>query len=81
VGDSLLDRRYQELVLVSPRWIERVSWSESKVFVNLTRETIKQAPEYVADAPITREYETKLYQHYQRPGYWVDETASAQDSR
>jgi uncharacterized protein YrrD len=68
-------------VLVSPRWIERVSWSESKVFVNLTRETIKQAPEYVADAPITREYETKLYQHYQRPGYWVDETASAQDSR
>ena len=25
-------------VLISPKWIERVSWSESKVFVNLTRE-------------------------------------------
>jgi uncharacterized protein YrrD len=33
-------------VLVSPQWIERVSWSESKVFVNLSRETIKQSPEY-----------------------------------
>jgi len=31
--------------LVSPRWIERVSWIDSKVFVNLSRETIKQSPE------------------------------------
>jgi len=33
-------------VLVSPLWIGRVSWDESKVFVNLTRNTIKQSPEY-----------------------------------
>lgn len=66
-------------VLVAPRWIERVSWPESKVFVNLSRETIKQAPEYVEDAPLTREYETELYQHYGRPGYWVDETATEKD--
>ncbi len=33
-------------VLVSPKLIERVSWDESKVFVNLTRKTIKQSPEY-----------------------------------
>ena len=33
-------------VLVSPKLIERVSWDESKVFVNLTRNTIMQSPEY-----------------------------------
>ncbi len=33
-------------VLVSPKLIERVSWSELKVFVNLTREAIRQSPEY-----------------------------------
>jgi uncharacterized protein YrrD len=33
-------------VLVSPKLIERVSWDQSKVFVNLTREAIKQSPEY-----------------------------------
>lgn len=33
-------------VLVSPKLIERVSWGESKVFVNLSREAIKQSPEY-----------------------------------
>jgi len=33
-------------ILVSPQWIERVSWGERKVFVNLNRETIKESPEY-----------------------------------
>ena len=58
-------------VLVSPQWIERVSWNESKVFVNLSRETIKQSPEYTEESLITRDYETGLYRHYQREGYWA----------
>jgi sporulation protein YlmC with PRC-barrel domain len=60
-------------VLVSPHWIERVSWSESKVFVNLSRESIKNSPEYTGASLLTRDYETSLYRHYKRQGYWVDE--------
>jgi hypothetical protein len=60
-------------VLVSPRWIERVSWIDSKVFVNLSRETIKQAPEYTELSLLTRDYETGLHRHYDRQGYWIDE--------
>jgi uncharacterized protein YrrD len=63
-------------VLVSPQWIERVSWSESKVFVNLSRETIKQSPEYTDESLLTRDYETILHGHYNRQGYWVDEPAA-----
>jgi uncharacterized protein YrrD len=59
-------------ILVSPHWIERVSWNESKVFVNLSLETIKQSPEYTEDSLITRDYETKLHLHYNRKGYWVE---------
>lgn len=33
-------------VLISPKWINRFSWSESKAFINLPRETIKHSPEY-----------------------------------
>ena len=62
-------------VLVSPQWIERVSWRESKVFVNLSRETIKQSPEYTEESLLTRDYETGLHRHYNRQGYWVDEPA------
>jgi uncharacterized protein YrrD len=60
-------------VLISPQWIDRVSWSESKVFVGLSRETIKQSPEYTEASLLSRDYETGLYRHYNRPGYWIDE--------
>ena len=62
-------------VLVSPRWIERVSWSESKVFINLSRETIQQSPEYTEETLLTRNYEIGLHRHYNRQGYWDDELA------
>jgi sporulation protein YlmC with PRC-barrel domain len=59
-------------VIVSPHWIERVSWNESKVFVNLTRETIKQSPEYTEESLPSRDYEIGLHKHYNRQGYWVE---------
>jgi len=67
-------------VLISPRWIERVSWSESKVSVNISRETIKQSPEYTEESLLTRDYETALHRHYSRQGYWVDEPAAEEHS-
>ena len=63
-------------VLVSPLWIERVSWSESKVFINLSRETIKQSPEYTEESLLTRDYEIGLHRHYNRKGYWIDDLAA-----
>ena len=60
-------------VLVSPPWIERVSWTDSKVYVGLSREAIHDGPEYVESEPITREYENRLYFHYGRPPYWLHE--------
>jgi uncharacterized protein YrrD len=60
-------------VLVSPHWIERVRWSESKVFFDLSRDTIKESPEYTEESLITREYEIGLHRHYDRPSYWIDE--------
>jgi len=68
-------------VLVSPQWIERVSWIESKVFVNLTCETIRQSPEYTEESLLTRDYETELHRHYNRRGYWIDEPAEKEHSR
>jgi len=60
-------------VLISTQWIERISWEESKVFINLTRESIKQGPEFTAQTLITRDHEMKLYRHYNREGYWDEE--------
>jgi sporulation protein YlmC with PRC-barrel domain len=67
-------------VLVSPQWIKRVTWSERKVLVNLSRETIKQSPEYTEESLPTRDYEIGLHRHYDRQGYWVDESAAKEHS-
>lgn len=68
-------------VLVSPQWIERVSWSESTVFVNLTREAIRQSPEYTEESLLTRDYEAGLHRHYDRQGYWIEDPAAKDHSR
>jgi uncharacterized protein YrrD len=60
-------------VLLPPSWIKSVSWRDSKVFVDLQREKIKASPEYVESEPISRAYETLLYQHYGQPPYWLRE--------
>lgn len=57
-------------VLISPEWIDRVSWDQGTVFVNLFRDAIKQAPEYSADKLVNREYESEIYKHYHHQGYW-----------
>jgi PRC-barrel domain len=64
-------------VLVSPEWISRVDWREAKVFVDMTREEIKNSPEYDPSTPVEREYETQLYEHYRRPRYWSDRSKAA----
>jgi hypothetical protein len=57
-------------VLVSPEWIDTVSWSDSRVYVDLTRDAIKSGPEFDPDN-LNRDYEARLHKHYDRPGYWV----------
>jgi len=68
-------------VLISPRWIERVSWPESAVFVNLSLEKIKESPEFTEESLLTREYETKLHGHYNRQAYWVNELIEQKHDR
>ena len=63
-------------VLIAPQWIERVGWSESKVFIHLSREAIKQSPEFTEESALTRDYEDALHRHYDRSGYWTHEAAA-----
>jgi hypothetical protein len=48
-------------VVVSPDWISTVSWSHSRVYIDLTREAIKAAPAYDPSAPFDEEYERRLH--------------------
>ncbi|MBN2852927.1 MAG: PRC-barrel domain-containing protein [Clostridia bacterium] len=60
-------------VLLSPKWIDYISWMESKVFVKLDKSAIKQSPDYTEDTMITRNYEEGLHLHYNKKGYWIED--------
>jgi hypothetical protein len=66
-------------VLISPKWIDNISWEDSQVVVGLTCDAIKESPEYTEDALITRDYETQLHRHYKREGYWAGELIHSLD--
>jgi hypothetical protein len=64
-------------VLVSPEWIQQVSWADSKVTVALDREAIKSSPIYTENMVFDRDAELGVYKHYGRKSYWHDRAVDA----
>lgn len=58
-------------VLVAPHWASRISWEENRVYLGMSREAIKNSPVWDASDAVDREYETRLYDYYGRPVYWL----------
>lgn len=59
-----------KLVLVSPEWIKSISFLQHEIFVSVTKDKIKDAPEYDPDQPISRALEGRLYEHHGYHAYW-----------
>lgn len=57
-------------VLIAPQWVSEVSWADAKLYVTLSRKSIKTAPRYDPDRQLDWEDEVGLHAHYRRPGYW-----------
>ncbi len=57
-------------VILSPHWIKKMDWADSRMYVDLTKEQIKNSPEWNPDNPLERDYETKLHEHYGKKIYW-----------
>ncbi|HSD63881.1 MAG TPA: hypothetical protein VLB50_08775 [Ignavibacteriaceae bacterium] len=60
-------------VIMSPEWIEKIVWAESNVYLRLTKDEIKNSPEYDPSVQFKREYENKLYEYYGRRKYWEND--------
>ncbi|MET3123077.1 uncharacterized protein YrrD [Oxalobacteraceae bacterium GrIS 2.11] len=60
-------------VLIATQWVDQVEWSDRHVTVAMTRQEIKDAPDYDANADVDRALELKTHQHYRREAYWLHE--------
>jgi len=61
-------------VLIAPPWIKGVHWLDQTVAVDLSRESIMNAPPYDSAADWGRDQELILFKHYGRNGYWAGPT-------
>lgn len=57
-------------VVISPRWVTDIDWSGRQFAVRLTKDQIESSPEYDPAVLIGRDYETRLYDHFDVPPYW-----------
>jgi PRC-barrel domain len=57
-------------VVVSPEWARGVDWNALTVNLDMSKEQVKQSPEYDPNRPLDRTYETRVYDYYHRPTYW-----------
>jgi hypothetical protein len=60
-------------VLIAPEWISRLSWDSRQVAVGLTRQAVRDSPNYSSTEELNRSSESGLYAHYGRLGYWAEE--------
>ncbi|MEO5686809.1 MAG: PRC-barrel domain-containing protein [Burkholderiaceae bacterium] len=57
-------------VLIAPHWIASVDWAQRSVHVKITKSQVKSSPVYEEGEPVHRDYERRLYDAYDRTGYW-----------
>jgi uncharacterized protein YrrD len=67
-GNWLPGRR----VLVSPEAAAGIDSTERKVALNLTKDEIESSPGIEADAPVSRQNEIALANHFRWPRYWEE---------
>jgi PRC-barrel domain len=57
-------------VLVATRWIDGIDWTQRKVSTSLSRDNVKNSPDYDQSSLLDRQYEERLHEAHQRAGYW-----------
>jgi sporulation protein YlmC with PRC-barrel domain len=51
-------------VLIAPKWINKVKWEDSAVYVDITITAVKNSPEYDPSVPLPETYENELYRYH-----------------
>lgn len=68
-------------VIIPPKWIASIDWAEHSVNVDVSRELIQSAPEFLPHSELSREQEASLHRHYHRPGYWEQTAVDLREHR
>ncbi|WP_143709634.1 PRC-barrel domain-containing protein [Salipaludibacillus agaradhaerens] len=51
-------------ILISPKWIEEISWEKAQFSIDVTREQLEKAPEYLPELDLDDKRESELWLYY-----------------
>ena len=51
-------------VLISPRSTQSIRWTEQLIYLGVTRDCIRNSPEYDASRPVDEAFEADMARHY-----------------
>jgi hypothetical protein len=54
-------------ILLAPAWLEGIDWANRQITVGLDKEQIRSSPAYEHGTVVDREYQRRLFAHYDRP--------------
>jgi hypothetical protein len=57
-------------IVLPPEWVERVSWAEGKIYVEVDGQVIRDSPAYRTTMGLTPAYDAELQRHYGRQRVW-----------
>ena len=57
-------------ILLPPKHVEKIQWSDCKLYTHLTRQEIEDSQTYDPSQPINEQTEKRVYDYYGRPKYW-----------
>ncbi len=57
-------------VLISPLAIRQIDWRARTVFLNITRDQVRNSPDIDTERPVSRQREAEFLRYYHYPHYW-----------
>ncbi len=57
-------RTHDKITLVTLHWVNRVSWSTSRIILDLDKQALRQAPQSDKQLPVTSDFEREIFAYY-----------------
>lgn len=57
-------------VVIPTQWVTLLDWEQRRVHLDISRDAVEHAPEFDPMLSFSRDDESALFGHYERPGYW-----------
>jgi hypothetical protein len=66
-GDILPGRK----VLVAAHFVKQISWENRSISFDFNIDTLRNGPTYDPSVPLTRDFERRVYEYYEKNPYWI----------